>query len=73
MSSIADNYEINVAKKKNADDKYGVHFCKIQLSSDVMEEEAEEKLDFFRNLFGNEYHVSMTHWICRGTCKDFWR
>ena len=63
--SITDNYEINVAKN-------GVHFCKIQLS-DGFEQEAEAKLEFFRKLFGDEYHISMTRWTCRGESKDSWR
>jgi len=69
--SIPDNYEINVAKKRNPDDEYGIHFCKIQLN-EVFPVAAEEKLDFFRKLFGADYHVSMTHWECRGKHKDGW-
>ena len=73
MASITDNYEINVAKRKNPDDQYGIHFCKIQLSSTIYNEErAEEKLNFFRELFGDEYHISMTHWKCRGEVKKEW-
>ena len=71
MASIADNYEINVAKKRRPEDEYGIHFCKIQLS-ESFEDKAEEKLKFFRELFGEEYNVTMTHWICRGKHKDSW-
>lgn len=70
--SISDNYEINVAKKQNPDDKYGIHFCKIQLSREWNDEMAEEKLQFFRELFGDEYNVSMTHWECCGRVKEEW-
>lgn len=70
--SITDNYEINVAKKKSPDDEYGVYFCTIELSNDF-EQEAEAKLEFFRQLFGDEYHISMTRWTCRGETKDKWR
>lgn len=71
--SISDNYEINVAKKQNPDDKYGIHFCKIQLSREWNDEMAEEKLQFFRDLFGDEYNVSMTYWECRGKVKEEWK
>ena len=74
MASIPDNYEINVAKKQNPEDKYGIHFCKIQLSSDVWNnEKAEEQLRFFRELFGDEYNMTMVHWECRGKAKEEWR
>ena len=71
MASIPDNYEINVAKKKDIYDKYGTHFCKIQLS-ETIEAEAEKKLKFFRELFGDEYNVTMVHWVCRGQNKPSW-
>lgn len=71
MASIASNYEINVAKKRRLDDPYGVHFCKIQLS-ESFEDNAEEKLKFLRELFGDEYHVSMTYWKCSGIVKKDW-
>lgn len=71
MASIPSNYEINVAKKRNPEDKYGIHFCKIEIS-EYLEVKAKEKLDFFRELFGNEYHVSMTYWDCKGKVKKGW-
>lgn len=71
MASVTNNYEINVAKKRRPDDEYGTHFCKIQLST-IFEEEAEEKLQFFRDLFGEEYHISMTYWQCVGNRKEGW-
>lgn len=70
MASIPDNYEINVAKKKDECGNY-THFCKIQLS-ETFETEAEKKLKFFRELFGDEYDVTMTHWVCRGQHKPNW-
>lgn len=72
MASVPNNYEINVAKKENSEDKYGVHFCKIQLTGINWEELAEERLKFFRELFGDMYHVSMTHWNCYGEIKEGW-
>ena len=73
MASVSNNYEINIAKKRKPEDKYGVHFCKIQLPSSVyIDEDAEWHLDFFRKLFGDEYHVSMIYWDCKGTRKDGW-
>ena len=72
MASIPDNYEINVAKKRKPDDKYGVHFCKIQLSNEWNDEMAEKKLQFFRELFGDLYNVSMIRWECRGKVKEGW-
>ena len=71
MASVPNNYEINVAKKRNSEDQYGIHFCKIQLSTNF-EERAEEKLKFFRELFGNDYIVTMTHWKCYGETKEGW-
>ena len=71
MASINSNYEINVAKKRNPDDKYGVHFCKIELP-EFLAEPAEEKLQCLRKIFGDEYHVSMTYWYCRGEQKKGW-
>ena len=73
MASVTGNYEINVAKKRNADDKYGLHFCKIQLcESKGFEDIAEKKLKFFRELFGDDYHVSMMYWECVGEHKIEW-
>lgn len=72
MASVLDNYEINVAKKRNPEDEYGIHFCKIQLNNEWNDEMAEKKLQFFKELFGEEYHVSMIHWICRGEVKEEW-
>lgn len=71
MASIVDNYEINVAKKRNPNDEYGDHFCRIQLS-EAIEAEAEKKLKFFRELFGDEYNVTMVHWVYRGEHKPSW-
>lgn len=72
MASITDNYEINVAKKRKPEDQYGIHFCKIELPGSDYEKDAEEKLQFFRELFGDEYHISMTHWKCHGQHKEGW-
>lgn len=72
MASIPDNYEINVAKKLKLEDQYGTHFCKIQIDNAWNDEIAEKYLRFFRELFGEEYDVTMTHWICRGEHKDGW-
>ena len=71
MASVPDNYEINVAKKKNLKDQYAKHFCKILIDA-WNDEMAEEQLRFFREMFGKEYNVTMTHWICRGQHKDEW-
>ena len=71
MASIADNFEINVAKKQNPKDEYGTHFCRIEIPDSAVSK-AEEKLQILRKLFGNDYHVSMTHWTCRGTHKEGW-
>ena len=73
MASIPSNYEINVAKKLNPDDKYGIDLCKIQLPGDIWNDKlAEEQLKFFRELFGEEYHLSMTHWECIGKHQEEW-
>ncbi len=72
MASVPDNYEINVAKKKNPKDQYGSHFCRIQIDNARNDEMAEEQLQFFRELFGKGYNVNMTHWVCRGENKEEW-
>ena len=71
MASIENNYEINVAKKRFPDDQYGIHFCRIQLP-EHFEKDAEEKLKFMRELFGDEFNISMTYWRCFGEHKDGW-
>lgn len=53
-------YYINVAKKKNPEDKYGVHFLRIELP-EHFEEDAVEKLKFVRELFGDDFHVELTY------------
>ena len=68
MASIANNYEINVAKKGI---KCDVHWCRIEIPYDN-KEQAEEKLEFLRNIFGEEFHISMTHWECRGHHEKGW-
>ena len=71
MASISDNYEINVALKENVDDKYGRHWCRIELP-DSFESTAENKLEFIREIFGDRFHVSMRKWECRGRAKEEW-
>lgn len=65
MASVSDNYEINVSKKRTPNDKYGIHWCKIELP-DYDEDKAKEKLDMLRILFGDKFNINMTHWVCRG-------
>ena len=69
MASIQDNYEINVAKKR-ADDRW-THFCKIELP-DCLVGDAKAKLDELRAVFGDEYKLDMTHWVCRGEHDERW-
>lgn len=64
MSSVPDNYEINVAKKRASDGRFE-HYARIQLP-DIFEEQALDKLFFLRELFGSEYKLDLTHWVCRG-------
>lgn len=71
MASIPDNYEINVAKKVK-DYHHAIHFCRIELPS-YSEEDAVSKLNTLRQLFGNEYILTMTHWICRGEHRNEWK
>lgn len=72
MASIPDNFEIIVAKKETPYDAYGKHWCKIELP-DPFPEKAKEKLEFLRNLFGDEYHITMIEWQCRGYQEDDWK
>lgn len=64
MASIPNNYEINIAKD-------GKHWCRVELP-DVFPGQAEEKLKFLRKLFGEDYHISMTYWVCDGRREDDW-
>ena len=71
MASVPYNYEINVAKRSSKDDLYGIYFCKIEIP-ETFEKDAEKKLEFLRNLFGEDFHLSMTYWKCSGTMKKEW-
>lgn len=62
MASVSNNYEINVAKGRE-------HYCRIQLSESY-EEEAKEKLKELREIFGDEYRLTMTYWLCKGIRVD---
>lgn len=53
-------YYINVAKKKNPEDEYGVHFLRIELP-EHFEEDAVKKLKFLKELFGDEFNVDMSY------------
>lgn len=70
MASIPDNYEINISKRTKQYPN-GVHWGKLEIP-ERQKEKAEEKLNFLRELFGNDYHISMTHWECRGLRDDNW-
>ena len=72
MASIPNNYEINIAKKETPYDKYGRHWCRVELP-DTFQYEAEEKLKYLRKLFGEEFNVSMTYWSCSGSQEDDWK
>ena len=69
MASIQDNFEINVATKR-ADGRWN-HFCKIELP-EYAEDQAKAKLDKLREIFGDEYKLDMTHWVCCGHHDDNW-
>ena len=72
MASIPNNYEINIAKKERPNDQYGKHWCKVELP-DTFPGQAEEKLKFLRELFGEDYHISMIYWSCVGNREDGWK
>lgn len=63
-----DGYEINVAKIRKPSDAYGTygkHYCRIELP-DTSEAAALAKLNELREMFGNGYELTLTHWVCRG-------
>lgn len=64
-------YEINVAKLRNPEDKYGIHWCRIELP-DWNEDQAKAKLDMLRLVFGNRFNITMTYWKCTGENKKGW-
>lgn len=64
-------YEINIAKRTKKHPN-GEHWGRIQLP-EYNEEKAEKKLDFLRELFGSDYHLSMTYWKCVGEVKSEWK
>ena len=65
MARVANNYEINVAKKSFPSDEYGIHYCCIEIPETGVRE-ARQKLAEIREIFGKEYNVNMTYWDCRG-------
>lgn len=62
--SIQDNYEINVAKRDTTTGQLR-HYCKIELQ-DAFESTAMEKFDELKNMFGDEFQLSLYIWECRG-------
>lgn len=66
---MVDHYEINIAKKN--DHNIYIHWATVTIS-DYTEKAAVEKLEYLRNLFGDEFNISMTHWIARGEVKPEW-
>ena len=65
MASIPTNYEINVAKKRNPDDQYGLHYCRIELS-ETRRDDAVTKFKEIRKMFGKDYNVTLMLWECHG-------
>jgi len=53
------DYIIYISKKRNSEDKYGIHWCKVELP-DCDEEKATEKFDMLRLLFGESFIMHMT-------------
>ena len=51
-------YIIHISKRRNADDKYGIFWGKIELP-DCDEEKAKEKFDMLRLLFGERFILTM--------------
>ena len=52
------DYIINIAKKRNPSDIYGMYWGKIELS-EYDEEKAKEKFDMLRLLFGEVFILTM--------------
>lgn len=61
----ANIYEINVAKKRTPNDKYGIHYCRIELP-ETSPDEANKKFAEIAEVFGKDFNVTMTYWECRG-------
>lgn len=61
---MVDHYEINIAKE-------GKHWGKVILPY-YPESAAVEKLQYLRNLFGDEFKITMTLWESRGIVKPEW-
>lgn len=61
---MEDHYEINIAKE-------GQHWGKVILPY-YPESAAVEKLRYLRNLFGDEFNITMTRWESRGIHKAEW-
>jgi len=51
-------YIIYISKRRNCDDKYGIHWGKIELP-DYDEEKAEAKFDMLRMLLGETFILTM--------------
>lgn len=63
MASIQPNYEINVSKKGNEGRWY--HYCRIELGY-RLRDEAVNRLEELRKIFGDEYKLELCYWDCQG-------
>lgn len=61
---MEDHYEINIAKE-------GKHWAKVIVPY-YPESAAVEKLQYLRDLFGDEFKITMTRWESRGIHKAEW-
>ena len=55
---MTENYEINISKKRMPNDKYGIHWARVELP-DCDEEKIKEKFDMLQLLFGDKFIISM--------------
>ena len=53
-----DNYIIYISKKRTSEDRFGLHWAKIELP-DYDEEKAEAKFDMLRMLLGETFILTM--------------
>lgn len=61
---MEDFYEINVATKREG--KCPEHYCKIKLPGGIMTHEAVAQFNELKEIFGEDYELSLMYWECRG-------
>lgn len=55
---MTEYYEINISKKRDPNDRFGIHWAKVELP-DYDEEKAIAKMDMLKLVFGENFILTM--------------